>query len=52
MFIMKCKKCGSINLIKQGRHVNKKGIFQIYRCKDCGTIRLGEPLKEFETFEN
>lgn len=40
-----CRQCGSKHIVKAGRHRNKKGLFQIYKCQDCGTTFLGSEIK-------
>ena len=46
---MKCKRCGNKGTIqKAGKHHNRTGVFQKYKCTRCGSIKLGEMLEEFE----
>ena len=32
--------------MKWGTYVNKSGIFQKYKCRVCGSTRIGEELKK------
>jgi uncharacterized protein YprB with RNaseH-like and TPR domain/predicted RNA-binding Zn-ribbon protein involved in translation (DUF1610 family) len=42
-----CRNCGSNRLERRGEQLSGRGLFQRYRCKDCGTWSRG--LKTFTT---
>jgi DNA-directed RNA polymerase subunit RPC12/RpoP len=50
--LMRCTHCGSENLVKDGLQRTSSGIFQRYRCRDCGARSRGlkrtrsTPLRE------
>lgn len=40
--------CKHKNKMKIGKQYNKSGIYQKYRCKDCGSIIVGELIETYE----
>ena len=38
--------CEHVSRVKWGTYVNKSGVFQKYKCKDCGSTVIGEELKK------
>ncbi len=42
---IKCRVCGALKVIREGRRIEKAGIFQRYHCLSCGTWSKGEKLK-------
>ena len=39
--------CVHVHRVKWGTYVNKSGVFQKYKCKDCGSTIIGEELKNY-----
>lgn len=41
---MICKNCGSTRTVKAGKYRNRKGLFQKWKCNDCGFVAKGGRL--------
>ncbi len=41
---VKCCNCGSDNVIKKGKEFTKAGVYQRYKCNDCGTPQRGKTM--------
>lgn len=42
---MICRICGSDKIVKAGKQITRKGIYQRYLCTNCGHIMKGELLR-------
>jgi transposase-like protein len=38
---MKCSNCGSTHTVKAGKHRNRKGLYQLWKCKQCAKTMKG-----------
>ncbi len=39
-----CPICHSNHIVKAGTHRTRRGLFQMYKCQNCGRTRIGEKI--------